>query len=56
MTIDFVWNKEENSPFPEEPEKQPFQSTKDFFFRNVAFYILMSFLEHETCLKALIVS
>lgn len=31
MTIDFVWNKEENSPFPEEPEKQPFQSTKDFF-------------------------
>ena len=55
MTIDFVWNKEENSPFPEEPEKQRFQTTKDFF-RNVAFYILMSFLEHETCLKALIVS
>ena len=31
MTIDFVWNKEENSPFPEEPEKQRFQTTKDFF-------------------------
>ena len=35
MTIDFVWNKEENSPFPEEAEKQRFQTTKDFFFSEM---------------------